>query len=254
MKTKLTFLFLLFIIFSLSTVQASVTSSQPQINFDLIPGEEVCEELSVSSDSKVVLKIEDIWAESYEGEGSNSFTYSDSDYGMEINYLDVVIFDEPGAVSFDVCATASQVGNYKGKLVFTLESASEEGTGAGFVFQPWIRVKVSEPPLQNNAQNNGDSGGGGNGGGGSQVVQVVDEPENDEAQDFEIEELATENTEELENFPEETEKKGVGESEQKVRAWNYIPLVIIAFIIVAAVYTRVKRKNQRKLLLSGSSK
>lgn len=238
--------FILFFL-SVASVSATVAPNQLQYNFDLVVDEEKCQAVTVSSGEPREVIISDVWAPSYEtGSDLNLFTYEPANHGIFIDFIDTLVFEEEGSIDVEVCVTASEVGKFKGALIF----APQEGQGNVVQYASWLRIIVEEKEVvANNNQNSntGGSGSGGSGSGGSRVVRISDEKVED-SQSVEFEELSAD----IGDNQEVVEEEGVAAEEEsfgklsitnQIGFLNFIPIVFIIFIIAASVYVGKQRRK-----------
>lgn len=150
---------MLLIVFAIQVL--AVGFSPSSLTFNLNPGEEDCQIITLSSDSEII-KVSDKWAENKDVEWKVSLFDKDASYhDISIDYDNELLIDER---EVEVCLSGNNVGEYHGVLLLT-----EEQEGSSIIqMGVWLKVIISELLQQTSnlgSSSEGSSGGGGSGGG-----------------------------------------------------------------------------------------
>jgi hypothetical protein len=132
--------------------------------------EEMCSDLSVSSDSEVIL-VSDAWAsdESVDWKVSN-FESEASSHGLDVSYDSELSVDER---DLEVCVSGSELGEYHGVLLLKEQQEGNSIVQMGV----WMKVNVGESEaLPSDASRLEPSASEGSGGSGSGSVTRDEEP------------------------------------------------------------------------------
>lgn len=243
----------LFLLFFTSFASANLGLSHGKLEFNIDIGEKACEVVTVSSGSyegEVVAR--DIWAETIDEERNfNFYTYSADDHGITLDYIDTIVEFEK-EFDVEVCLEAEEVGEFKGALIFAPEAETNIVIEKGV----WLLVNVQEakvepePPQQETppANTGGSSGGGGSSGEKVLVDIVLDEKVEEVKAERNVEELSVEFAPANEDAEkqETTEEVGSGDEKSKIGIIYFIPIALIAFVVMISVYiVRVRRKGTK---------
>lgn len=145
---------------SLSLISA-VGFSPTSLEFELLPGEEGCGSVSVTSDSDTI-SITDKWAENSSVEWKVSlFNTSSSELGLKMEYDKSLALNERNA---EICVVGEKIGEYHGVLLLREEQEGNSIIQMGI----WLKVEIVEkktPPPEPIPAIVTNTGGGGGGGG-----------------------------------------------------------------------------------------
>ncbi len=245
------FLFFLFIFFNIITVNATLNLNPGRVYFNIEPSEKHCEDVTVSSsDYTGDIEIKDVWAQSTdEGSNLNDYTLTSKYYNLEIYYKNAIT-NLQSEEKINVCITSSDIGEFKGALIFYPEAESNVRVAVA----TWLIVSAKERVLSaqsNNQQNTGDSGGGSPNKNSQINVNAIVEGENEVAKEEiveevnyaeeEVQEITTKAVKETEEKEDEKEKK---ESYYKILGL-IILLAIIGSLLVIGIYVRNKKRKAK---------
>jgi len=118
--------FLLIILISASLVSAALSLDKGKLEFNVGKGEEMCKIVKVSSEDYVgKVSIRDIWPEEGEEEsGFSKYTLTAEDYNINIKHpSEILDFNEQSEI--EVCLSGSEVGDFRGALIFTPEPGDD---------------------------------------------------------------------------------------------------------------------------------
>jgi hypothetical protein len=240
------FCLLFFLLISLTSVDA-ISPSKGKINFDLVVGEELCEQINILSEEyNGKISVRDVWAESPDEKGNlDSYSYIAPDHGISIGYLDVIEGSKE-IEDFEICLDADKEGEYKGLIIFS------PGTNTNVVVEKavWLFVRVKEKGVREVVEplSNTQSPGGSGSSSGSSSSGEDDGIENDDG----IEEGVDVLVEVEEDDDLEIEKREIKEDKNAPITGasiggsknGRIIISFLAVLIVASIFVRYKRRKK----------
>jgi hypothetical protein len=227
--------FILFSIFTLTSIAVATTFSPGTLVFMTDSGEELCQSAFVESDSRAI-EVSDKWASDVEQKWSvDGFDNSAEDHGVSINYPADL---DSGENNIEVCLTAQEEGEYHGALVFR-----EEQQGNSIVqFPIWLKVVVEEQEIEVATTSSQSSGGGSSGGGssGSTVKKDVVMKDNIETNSNSDNKESEESESEINQNSAPITGNVIGVMS---KSKSIISAVVIIFVVLAITLFSWKRKS-----------
>jgi hypothetical protein len=135
MKIKIFLLIFLFIIIIHSIDALKITASPAHINLNTEVDKEICKKISISSDKKIIIYLEDKWSSKNQSISLGSYNLSANNFQIGISYPNVIKLDSKK--SLDICIIPKKAGNYNGILLLT---SSNKLAGVAIL----IQLNVSE--------------------------------------------------------------------------------------------------------------
>jgi hypothetical protein len=243
---------------SVSSLVSAVTlsGSPSSLEFNINPGEEGCLYLNIySSDYSGELYSVMRWAEKgVEVNHPRDFTMNNSEIiveGLYVDYSPEDIENFDGEEEIEVCVRGDELGVYRGSLEYRAVSGGNIGVGVGI----WLKVNVTEEPVEeppanpNSGGGSGASGGGSSGGGGGGSVGI----NNNLSVDVNVN-VNMNNSDSPRGYLEkdnESEKNGILSENKKSRItgaviggvgdWRIIVSFLVILVIAAMIVYRRKR-------------
>ncbi len=131
----------------------AVGFSPTSLIFNLNPGEEDCQMITINSESETIA-VSDKWAENKDIEWKVSLFNESADYhNIDISY-DELLENES---QVEVCLSGENLGEYHGVLLLTEEQSGNSIVQVGI----WLKVIIEATPVQSASSSSGGGGGGG---------------------------------------------------------------------------------------------